>query len=78
MSKKILLTGDRPTGPLHIGHYFGSLINRKELEEEYESYIIIADIQALTDNWEQPEKVRANVYEVAADNLALGIDPEKT
>lgn len=78
MSKKVLLTGDRPTGSLHIGHYFGSLINRKALEDEYESYILIADVQALTDNWEQPEKVRANVYEVAADNLALGIDPDKT
>lgn len=71
MSKKILLTGDRPTGPLHIGHLFGSLLNRKALAEEYDSYIMIADIQALTDNWEHPEKVRSNVLEVAADNLAV-------
>lgn len=78
MSKKVLLTGDRPTGPLHIGHYFGSLINRKALEAEYESYIMVADIQALTDNWENPGKVRENVHEVTTDNLAVGLDPEKT
>ncbi len=77
MKKKILLTGDRPTGPLHIGHLFGSLLNRKALQEEYESYIMVADIQALTDNFEHPEKVRRNVYEVLADNLAVGIDPSK-
>jgi len=75
---KILLTGDRPTGPLHIGHLFGSVLNRKKLESEYKSYYMIADIQALTDNWEYPEKVRENVYEVAADNLAVGLDPKKT
>lgn len=76
--KKILLTGDRPTGPLHIGHLFGSLLNRKALENDYESYIMVADVQALTDNFEHPEKVRENVCEVAADNLSIGLDPEKT
>lgn len=76
--KKILLTGDRPTGPLHIGHLFGSLISRKAMEDEYESYIMVADVQALTDNWENPEKVRENVYEVTADNLSLGFDTDKT
>jgi tryptophanyl-tRNA synthetase len=76
--KKVLLTGDRPTGPLHIGHLFGSLLSRKAMEDEYESYVMVADVQALTDNWENPEKVRENVYEVLADNLAVGLDPEKT
>ena len=78
MVKKILLTGDRPTGPLHIGHLFGSLTNRIKMQDEYESYVLIADIQALTDNFEHPEKVHKNVYEVAADNLAAGLDPDKT
>lgn len=77
MNKKILLTGDRPTGPLHIGHLFGSLLSRKEMQNEYESYVMVADIQALTDNFEHPEKVRENVYEITADNLAAGLDPEK-
>ena len=76
--KKVLLTGDRPTGSLHIGHLFGSLLNRKSLENEYESYIMAADVQALTDNFEHPEKVRENVYEVVADNLSIGLNPEKT
>lgn len=76
--KKVSLTGDRPTGPLHIGHLFGSLLSRKELENDYESYVMVADIQALTDNFEHPEKVRENVYEVTADNLAVGLDPDKT
>lgn len=77
MSKKTLLTGDRPTGPLHIGHYFGSLVNRVKMQDEYESYILIADIQALTDHFENPEKVRQSVFQVAADNLAVGLDPKK-
>lgn len=77
MKSKILLTGDRPTGPLHIGHYFGSLVNRVKMQTEYESYILVADIQALTDNFENPEKVRENVFEVATDNLAVGLDPQK-
>ena len=80
MSNKIILTGDRPTGRLHIGHYFGSLVKRIELQEneEYEPYILIADVQALTDNFNNPEKVRKNVREVAMDYLSVGIDPEKT
>ncbi len=77
MEKKILLTGDRPTGRLHIGHYFGSLINRVKLQEEYESYILVADVQALTDNFNNPEKVRKNVREVVLDYLSVGIDPNK-
>lgn len=76
--KKVLLTGDRLTGPLHLGHYFGSLLNRKALEQEYETYIMAADVQSLTDNWEHPDKVRKALMEVTADNLALGLDPEKT
>lgn len=78
MAKEISLTGDRPTGPLHIGHLFGSLLSRKELESEYESYVMVADVQALTDNFDHPEKVRENVYEVVADNIAIGLDPKKT
>lgn len=78
MSKKTILTGDRPTGPLHLGHYFGSLVNRVAFQDEFESYFIIADIQALTDHWEEPELVRQNVFEVACDNLASGIDPDKS
>lgn len=75
---KRILTGDRPTGALHIGHYFGSLKQRVELQNEYETYILIADVQALTDNFETPEKVRDNIIEVALDYLAAGIDPSKT
>lgn len=78
MLKKVSLTGDRPTGPLHIGHLFGSLLNRKESENEYVSYVMVADVQALTDNFEHPEKIRENIYEVMADNLAIGLDPKKT
>ena len=80
MPKKRILTGDRPTGKLHIGHYFGSLKKRVELQEnpEYDPYILIADVQALTDNFNNPEKVRKNVREVAMDYLSVGIDPEKT
>ncbi len=77
LSKKRILTGDRPTGKLHIGHFCGSLKNRVLLQEEYDTYIMIADVQALTDNFKNPEKVRKNVYEVAMDNLAVGVDPEK-
>ena len=77
---KIILTGDRPTGKLHIGHYVGSLRNRVLLQNsgEYdEIYIMIADAQALTDNAEHPEKVRQNILQVALDYLACGLDPEK-
>ena len=80
MSKKRIVTGDRPTGRLHIGHYFGSLKSRVEMQEkgEYEPYILVADVQALTDNFNNPEKVRNNVREVVMDYLSIGIDPEKT
>jgi len=67
MHKKIILTGDRPTGPLHLGHYVGSLKQRVLLQHEYVQYIMIADVQALTDNFEHPEKIRANITEVALD-----------
>ncbi len=78
---KIILTGDRPTGRLHIGHYVGSLRERVKLQNSGnfdEIYIMIADAQALTDNAEHPEKVRSNIIEVALDYLACGIDPAKT
>lgn len=80
MNKKVILTGDRPTGKLHIGHYVGSLKKRVELQNsgEYETFIMIADTQALTDNVKNPEKVRNNVLQVALDYLAAGIDPSKT
>ncbi|KKP98922.1 MAG: Tryptophan-tRNA ligase [Parcubacteria group bacterium GW2011_GWD2_38_12] len=74
-NKKIILTGDRPTGPLHLGHYVGSLQNRIKLQNEYNQYIIIADVQALTDYFDNPEKVRKNVIEIAFDYLAVGLDP---
>ena len=77
MMIKRILTGDRPTAPLHLGHYVGSLQNRVRLQEEYDTYLLIADIQALTDNFEHPEKLEANIFEVALDYLAVGIDPEK-
>jgi len=75
--KKRILTGDRPTGPLHIGHYLGSLQDRARLQDEYESFIEVADIQALTDNFDNPQMVRDNVTEVVMDYLAVGLDPEK-
>ncbi|HCW52803.1 MAG TPA: tryptophan--tRNA ligase [Clostridium sp.] len=80
MSKKIILTGDRPTGKLHIGHYIGSLKNRVELQNtgDYESFIMIADQQALTDNARDPEKIRKSLTEVALDYLAVGLDPTKS
>ena len=80
MNKKVILTGDRPTGKLHIGHYVGSLKKRVELQNsgEHETFIMIADTQALTDNAKNPEKVRNNVLQVALDYLAAGIDPSKT
>ena len=81
MSDKIILTGDRPTGKLHIGHYVGSLRGRVELQNsgEYKKiFIMIADAQALTDNADNPEKIRQNIIEVALDYLSAGIDPDKT
>ncbi len=74
--KKVILTGDRPTGPLHLGHYIGSLKNRIELQKDYQTFILIADVQALTDHAEKPEIVRENILEVALDYLAVGIDPK--
>ena len=79
--KKVILTGDRPTGRLHVGHYVGSLSERVRLQNSGnydEIYIMIADAQALTDNAEHPEKVRQNIIQVALDYLACGIDPEKS
>ena len=79
--EKIILTGDRPTGRLHIGHYVGSLRRRVELQNSglYDkTFVFIADAQALTDNMENPEKVRQNVIEVALDYLACGLDPAKS
>ena len=76
--QEIVLTGDRPTGQLHLGHYVGSLQNRIKLQDLHKQFVMIADIQALTDNYENPEKVRNNVMEVALDYLAVGIDPVKT
>lgn len=78
--KKIILTGERPTGPLHIGHYVGTLRNRIKIQNSNdfdEMYLFAADAQALTDNYDNPKKVRDNVFEVALDNLACGIDPDK-
>ena len=79
--KQVILTGDRPTGRLHIGHYVGSLRRRVELQNSGkfdDIFIFLADSQALTDNAENPEKVRQNVIEVALDYLACGIDPAKS
>lgn len=79
--KKVILTGDRPTGKLHVGHYVGSLKRRVELQNsgEYDDiYIMIADAQALTDNADNPEKVRSNISEVALDYMSCGLDPEKS
>ena len=79
--KKIMLTGDRPTGRLHIGHYVGSLRQRLELQNDpsYDKiFVMIADAQALTDNFDNPEKVRDSVFQVAIDYLSIGIDPAKT
>ncbi|QOV20924.1 tryptophan--tRNA ligase [Blautia liquoris] len=81
MSEKIILTADRPTGRLHIGHYVGSLKRRVQLQNSGEFdkvFIMIADAQALTDNADNPEKVRQNILEVALDYLAIGLDPEKS
>ena len=74
----VILTGDRPTGPLHLGHYVGSLKNRVEMQDTHSQFVLVADMQALTDNAETPEKVSQNVLEVVTDYLAVGIDPKKT
>ncbi len=75
--KPIVLTGDRPTGPLHVGHYVGSLKNRLALQDQYEQYLLIADAQALTDSFAHPEHIRENVIQVALDYLAVGLDPNR-
>ena len=73
--RRTILTGDRPTGPLHLGHYAGSLATRVELQHSHATYVLIADLQALTDHADRPEEIRHNVMEVALDYLAVGIDP---
>lgn len=73
-----VLTGDRPTGNLHVGHYVGSIKNRIELQDKYKTYIMIADTQALSDNFDNPDKVKENIYSVCRDYLACGIDPDKS
>ncbi|MDR1234260.1 MAG: tryptophan--tRNA ligase [Holosporales bacterium] len=78
MKKRVALTADRPTGRLHLGHYIGSLLSRISLQEEYDSFIMVADTQALTDNFEDPGKVIRNIHEVCKDYLAVGIDPSKS
>src|SRR5690606_7959378 len=78
MHNPIILTGDRPTGKLHIGHYVGSLRQRVEAQHHYRQFVMIADLQALTDNGHNPAKVTDNVLEVMADYLAAGLDPAKT
>jgi tryptophanyl-tRNA synthetase len=75
--KKRILTGDRPTGPLHLGHYIGSLANRVRLQDEYDTFILIADIQALTDHYDAPDMLSANIRQVTLDYLSVGLDPEK-
>lgn len=78
MTKPIILTGDRTTGPLHIGHYAGSLRNRLRFQDDHEQFLLLADTQALTDNAHDPAKVRRNILEVATDYLAVGIDPARS
>ncbi len=78
MQKKIILTGDRPSGKLHLGHFSGSLKNRVKLQDEYDQFIIIADIQALSANFGNPVQINSNIIEITLDYLAVGIDPEKT
>jgi len=78
VNRKRILTGDRPTGPLHLGHYVGSVANRARLQDEYETFIIIADAQALTTNFDRPERLREHIMNVALDNIACGVDPAKS
>lgn len=73
-----ILTGDRPTGKLHIGHYFGSLENRVKLQEDYDTFIIVADVQALTTNFDKPERLKEDVRSVTIDYLSAGLDPDKS
>ncbi len=74
----IILTGDRPTGPLHLGHYVGSLANRVQLQNTHKQFVMLADVQALTDNYEHPQRIREHVTTVILDYLSVGIDPTKT
>ena len=74
--KKRILTGDRPTGKLHLGHYVGSLHNREQMQHDYDTFILVADIQALTTHFEQPELIRDSMFQVMVDNLSIGLDPE--
>jgi tryptophanyl-tRNA synthetase len=76
--RPVILTGDRPTGPLHLGHWVGSLRNRVALQHDHRQYVLIADLQALTDNGDDPDRVSRNVLEIAVDQLAAGIDPTLT
>jgi len=76
--KKRILTGDRPTGPLHLGHYVGSLANRVRLQDEYECFFIIADYQVLTDHLHETKKIATNIQEIVLDYLSVGIDPNKS
>lgn len=76
--KKIILTGDRPTGPLHLGHYVGSLKNRVDFQDKYDSYFIIADYQVLTDQLSKTENIEKNIREIVLDYLSVGIDPKKS
>jgi tryptophanyl-tRNA synthetase len=76
--KKVVLTGDRPTGCLHLGHYAGSICNRVKWQEVARSFVMIADLQALTDHFECPEKVKDATFQVAKDYLACGLHPDKT
>lgn len=78
IQRKTILTGDRPTGKLHLGHYVGSLAARVKLQEVHRQFVMIADAQALTDHAHEPQKIRANILEVALDYLAVGIDPKVT
>lgn len=75
--RKRILTGDRPTGPLHLGHYVGSLQNRVRLQHEYDTFIIVADVQTLSTNFDHPENLPADVRQVTLDNLSAGLDPDK-
>ena len=76
--KKIILTGDRPTGKLHLGHYIGSLKNRVKMQDDYKQYVLIADMQALTDNADKARDIKSSVTELILDYLSVGIDPNKT
>jgi len=78
MQQNIVLTGDRPTGPLHLGHFVGSIRNRLSLQEKDKQFLMVADLQALTDHAREPEKVREAVFGVTLDNISCGVDPKKT